>query len=38
VRALPNARLLPIESAGHFVEMEKPGELVRAITQFAQES
>jgi pimeloyl-ACP methyl ester carboxylesterase len=38
VRALPHARLLRIESAGHFVEMEQPGELARAITQFAGES
>jgi pimeloyl-ACP methyl ester carboxylesterase len=37
VRALPRARLLRIESAGHFVEMEKPGELARAIAQFADE-
>jgi len=34
VRALPDARLARIEGAGHFVEMEKPLELARAITQF----
>jgi pimeloyl-ACP methyl ester carboxylesterase len=38
VRALPEARLVWIEGAGHFVEMEKPHELARAITQFVHES
>jgi pimeloyl-ACP methyl ester carboxylesterase len=38
VRALPQARLARIEGAGHFVEMEKPRELARAITQFVHES
>ncbi len=33
-RALPDARLARIDGAGHFVEMEKPVELARAITQF----
>ncbi|MGH7390178.1 MAG: alpha/beta fold hydrolase [Candidatus Rokuibacteriota bacterium] len=34
-RALPHARLTRIDGAGHFVEMEKPRELARAIAQFA---
>jgi len=38
VRALPRARLVRIEGAGHFVEMEKPRELARAIAQFAAEA
>jgi pimeloyl-ACP methyl ester carboxylesterase len=37
VRALPQARLARIEGAGHFVEMEKPRELARAIAQFVNE-
>ncbi len=35
VRALPHASLERIEGAGHLVEMEKPRELARAITRFA---
>ena len=38
VAALPQARLARIEGAGHFVEMEKPRELARAITQFIEAS
>jgi pimeloyl-ACP methyl ester carboxylesterase len=34
-KALPNARWHPIEHAGHFVEMERPDELARLITDFA---
>jgi len=33
-RTLPDARLTRIDGAGHWVEMEKPGELSRAIAQF----
>jgi pimeloyl-ACP methyl ester carboxylesterase len=31
VKALPNARLHVIDGAGHFVEIEKPGELARLV-------
>jgi pimeloyl-ACP methyl ester carboxylesterase len=37
-RALPQARLARVDGAGHFVEMEKPRELARAIAQFADET
>jgi pimeloyl-ACP methyl ester carboxylesterase len=34
-KALPNARLHVIDGAGHFVEMEKPGELAGLVVSFA---
>ncbi len=34
-KTLPTARLELIEGAGHFVEMEKPDELARLVTDFA---
>jgi pimeloyl-ACP methyl ester carboxylesterase len=34
VKALPHARLEILEGAGHFVEMEKPDELVRLVRGF----
>jgi pimeloyl-ACP methyl ester carboxylesterase len=33
-KALPSARLHVVERAGHFVEMEQPDELARAISAF----
>jgi len=33
-KAMPEARLAVIENAGHFVEMEQPGELARLIGDF----
>jgi pimeloyl-ACP methyl ester carboxylesterase len=33
-KALPRARLHVIEGAGHFVEMERPDELARLVTDF----
>ena len=35
-KALPNARLSVIEGAGHFVEMERPDELARLVTEFVK--
>jgi pimeloyl-ACP methyl ester carboxylesterase len=37
-KALPRARLAVIEGAGHFVDMERPAELERAITDFAAQT
>jgi pimeloyl-ACP methyl ester carboxylesterase len=34
VKALARARLAVVEGAGHFVEMEKPDELVRLVVDF----
>lgn len=34
-KALPHAQLAVIESAGHFVDMERPAELARTIIDFA---
>ena len=36
-KSLANARLEMIEGAGHFVDMEKPDELVRLVARFASE-
>ena len=33
-KALPDARLHVVEGAGHFVEMERPEELARLVTDF----
>ena len=33
-KALPRARLEIVDGAGHFVEMEKPNELARLVTNF----
>lgn len=33
-KALPHARLSVLEGAGHFVEMERPHELARLVTDF----
>ena len=35
-KALPNARLHVIERAGHFLEMERPDELARLVTEFVK--
>jgi pimeloyl-ACP methyl ester carboxylesterase len=37
-KSLANARLEIVESAGHFVDMEKPDELARLVTRFASEA
>jgi pimeloyl-ACP methyl ester carboxylesterase len=35
-KALPDARLHVVERAGHFVEMERPDELARLVTDFVK--
>ena len=37
-RALPNARVAPVDRAGHFVDMEQPESLAKLVTQFVTES
>jgi pimeloyl-ACP methyl ester carboxylesterase len=34
-KTLPQARLTVIDGAGHFVDLEKPAELARAVVEFA---
>jgi len=36
-KALPQARLEVVDGAGHFVEMEKPHELARLVTNFVSQ-
>ena len=36
-KALPRARLEIVESAGHFVDMEKPDELAKLVTDFVSQ-
>jgi pimeloyl-ACP methyl ester carboxylesterase len=38
VKALPRARLVVIEGAGHFVDMERPADLARAVIDFATQA
>ena len=35
-KALPSARLHVIDGAGHFVEMERPDELARLVSEFVK--
>ncbi len=37
-RALPGARVVELDGAGHFVEMEQPDTLAKLVAQFAAES
>ena len=37
-KALPHARLVVIESAGHLVDMERPAELARPVIDFATQA
>ena len=37
-KALPGARLLVMERAGHFLDLERPAELAQAIVDFAAQS
>jgi pimeloyl-ACP methyl ester carboxylesterase len=37
-KALPRARLTVIEGAGHFVDLERPAELARAVIDFAAQT
>ncbi len=37
-RALPGARVVELDGAGHFVDMEQPDTLAKLVAQFAAES
>jgi len=37
-KSLPHARLAMVEGAGHFVDMERPDELVQLVTRFVNEA
>jgi pimeloyl-ACP methyl ester carboxylesterase len=37
-RALPGARVVELDGAGHFVDMEQPDALAKLVTQFVTES
>jgi pimeloyl-ACP methyl ester carboxylesterase len=37
-RALPAARVVQLDGAGHFVDMEQPDTLAKLVAQFVTES